>query len=178
MPKKERKSSIAPNSASVEIIGNMIYILRGHKVMLDYDLASLYGIETKYLKRAVRRNIERFPSDFLFELTAKEYESLRCQFGTLKRGQHSKYQLYAFTEQGVAMLSSVLNTKRAIQVNIAIMRTFIKLREMIATHKGMKRKIDDMEKKYDKQFKVVFTALKELLGKPKDIEKAKSRIGF
>jgi len=153
----------------------MIFIIRGKKVMLDYDLSSLYGVETKHLKRAVRRNLSRFPGDFMFELTQEEYVSLRCQFGTLKRGQHSKYSPFVFTELGVAMLSSVLNSERAIQVNIDIMRTFTKLREIIAIHKDLKKKFEEMEQKYDKQFQIVFAELKKLM---KDPEKPKVKIGF
>jgi len=144
--------------------------------MLDGDLAVLYGVETKMLNRAVKRNTERFPEDFMFQLSKEEYtEFLRCQFGTLKRGQHSKYSPYAFTENGVAMLSSVLNSDRAIQVNILIMRTFTKIREMLATHKDLKQKIEDMEKKYDYQFRVVFDAIKQLMEPP---QKPRKRIGF
>jgi len=144
--------------------------------MLDGDLAVLYGVETKMLNRAVKRNTERFPEDFMFQLSKEEYtEFLRCQIGTLKRGQHSKYSPYAFTENGVAMLSSVLNSDRAIQVNILIMRTFTKIREMLATHKDLKQKIEDMEKKYDYQFRVVFDAIKQLMEPP---QKPRKRIGF
>ncbi|NCU32075.1 MAG: ORF6N domain-containing protein [Candidatus Moranbacteria bacterium] len=153
----------------------MIYMIRSHKVMLDSDLADLYGVEVKQLKRAVRRNISRFPEDFMFELTKEEYDSLRSQFGTLKRGQHVKYFPFVFTEQGVAMLSSVLNSERAIQVNIAIMRTFTRFRSMIEAHKDLKKKIEDMEKKYDEQFKIVFRAFKELFEEP---VKSKEPIGF
>lgn len=144
--------------------------------MLDKDLAQLYGVETKALNRAVKRNLDRFPDDFMFQLSKEEYdELLRYQFGTLKRGQHSKYLPFAFTENGVAMLSSVLNSGRAIKVNIQIMRTFTKLREMLMTHKDLKEKIEAMEKKYDYQFKIVFDAIKELLEPPK---KTKKKIGF
>ncbi len=144
--------------------------------MLDRDLAVLYGVETKVLNRAVKRNTERFPEDFMFQLTKEEHTALlRCQFGTLKRGQYSKYSPYAFTENGVAMLSSVLNSGRAIQVNIQIMRTFTKIREMITTHKELKQKIEEMEKKYDYQFQVVFDAIKQLIEPP---QKPRRRIGF
>lgn len=144
--------------------------------MLDRDLAELYGVETKQLKRAVRRNIDRFPSDFMFELTIKDKNSLRCQFGTLEgKGKHSKYLSMAFTEQGVAMLSSVLNSKRAIQVNIQIIKTFVKLRQMLATHEDLRRKIEDMEAKYDAQFRIVFQAIQQLLSEE---EKPKKKIGF
>ena len=160
------------------IIERRIYLLRGQKVMLDYDLAGLYRAETKQLKRAVKRNISRFPADFFFELTKNEYEILRCQFGTLRHGQHPKYLPYAFTEQGVAMLSSVLNSERAVQVNIAIMRTFTRLREMISTHKELQQKIEEMEKNYDVRFKIVFKAIKELFEKFDAPEPPKTKIGF
>ena len=133
---------------TAERIGNRILLLRGCKVILDNDLADLYEVEVKQLKRQVRRNIDRFPADFMFELSHQEYESLRRHFGTLKRGEHSKYLPYAFTEQGVAMLSSVLRSKRAAQVNIEIMRTFVRLRVMIASHKDLARKLETLEKRY------------------------------
>jgi phage regulator Rha-like protein len=159
----------------VEIIERKIYLIRAHKVLLDSDLAELYGVEVKQLKRQVRRNIKRFPEDFMFQLQKEEYESLRSHFGTLKRGEHAKYFPYAFTEQGVAMLSSVLNSDRAIEVNIQIMRAFVKLREMLSTHKDLARKLADMEKKYDTQFKVVFDAIRQLM---KPDEPKKKPIGF
>ena len=162
-------------SVSLEQIHNLIYLIRGQKVMLDRDLAKLYGVETKQLKRAVRRNSRRFPRDFMLELTKEEYDSLRSQFGTFKRGGHSKYLPFAFTEQGVAMLSSVLNSKRAIDVNIEIMRAFVRLREILSTHRDLERKLIALEKKYDEQFKVVFDAIKALM---KEEEKPKRKIGF
>jgi len=139
---------------SVEIIERKIYLIRGHKVMLDSDLAELYGIETKRLNEQVRRNLKRFPEDFMFQLTLAEAESLRSQIATLEkgRGEHRKYLPLVFTEQGVAMLSSVLNSERAVQVNIAIMRTFVKLRQMLASNAELARKLAAMEKKYDTQF--------------------------
>ena len=143
--------------------------------MLDTHLAELYHVETKALKRGVRRNRERFPIDFMFELTREEQTALRYQFGTLKRGEHSKYPLYVFTEQGVAMLSTVLHSARAIHVNIEIIRTSVKLREMFATHKDLARKLEELEKKYDSQFKIVFDAIRQLMLPP---EKPKRRIGF
>lgn len=158
-----------------EIIETKIYLIRGHKVMLDSDLAELYGVEVKQLKRQVRRNINRFPEDFMFQLQKEEHESLRSHFGTLKRGEHVKYFPYVFTEQGVAMLSSVLNSERAVQVNIAIMRTFVKIREMLSTHKDLARKLANMEKKYDSQFKMVFDAIRQLMT---PIEPKKRKIGF
>ena len=159
----------------LERIVSKIYLIRDKKDMLDRELALLYGVETKVLKQAVRRNIKRFPDDFMFELTKEENQSLRSQFVTLKRGQHSKYLPFAFTEHGVAMLSSVLNSDRAIQVNIQIMRAFTQLRQMLFTHDDLKRKIEAMECKYDKQFGVVFDAIKQLM----DTEsKPRRKIGF
>jgi len=159
----------------IERIAGKIYLIRSIKVMLDRDLAELYGVETKVLKQAVRRNIDRFPTDFMFELTKKENQSLRSQNVTLKRGQHSKYLPFAFTEQGVAMLSSVLKSERAIHVNIQIMRAFTQLRKMLSTHEDLKRKIESMEKKYDEQFQIVFEAIKQLLSEE---DKPKKKIGF
>jgi phage regulator Rha-like protein len=159
-----------------EVIQNKILLIRGLKVMLDSDLAELYGVSTYDLKRAVRRNLSRFPADFMFELTQEEYSALRRHSGALKRGAHSKYLPYAFTEHGVLMLSSVLNSERAVPVNIQIMRTFTKLREMLASNKELRRKIEEMEKKYDHQFKLVFQAIKELLVPP--APKPKGPIGF
>ena len=157
-------------------IEQSILLIRGQKVMLDTDLAALYGVEAKQLKRAVRRNISRFPKDFMFELTKDEYQSLRSQFGTLKRGEHSKYLPYAFTEQGVAMLSSVLRSKRAVQVNIEIMRAFVRLRKMLASNVALARKLTALEKKYDEQFKVVFDAIHALM--TPEPEKSQKKIGF
>jgi flagellar capping protein FliD len=161
---------------SIESITSRIYFLRGLKVMLDRDLAELYGVESKQLKRAVRRNIDRFPADFMFELTIKEYKSLRCQIGTLEgKGKHSKYLSMAFTEQGVAMLSSVLKSDRAIQVNIQIMRIFSQFKQMLSGHRDLEMKIEAMEAKFDRQFRVVFEAIKQML---KEEEKPKQKIGF
>ena len=158
----------------IELIASKIYLIRGIKVMLDRDLAELYGVETKRLKEQVRRNIERFPQDFMFELTKQELKNLRSQFATSSWGG-ARYIPMAFTEQGVAMLSSILRSKRAIEVNVAIVRAFVKLREMMATHKDLKRKIESMEKKYDEQFRIVFEAIKQLLS---DEDKPKKKIGF
>ena len=159
----------------IEKITSKIYLIRGQKVMIDRDLADLYEVETKQLKRAVKRNIDRFPMDFMFELRIEEYQSLRRQIGTLKRGAHSKYAPMAFTEQGVAMLSSVLNSHRAIQVNIEIIRAFTRLRRMLATHEELKEKIEAMEEKYDEQFRIVFEAIKQLLTED---DKPKKKIGY
>jgi hypothetical protein len=130
-----------------------ILVIRGHRVLLDSDLAALYQVETKALTRAVRRNAERFPGDFMFQLAAEESGSLWSQFGALKigRGKHRKYAPYVFTEQGVAMLSSVLNSERAVQVNIEIMRAFVRLRETVSTHKDLARKLIALESRYDRQ---------------------------
>ena len=170
----------------MERVERKILLIRGHKVMLDSDLAEMYGVETKTLNRAVRRNPERFPEGFMFQLTAEEYRNLRYQFGTLSLrsqfvtlksgwGKHRKYLPLVFTEQGVAMLSSVLRSKRAIQVNIAIMKTFVKLRELLATHRDLAQKLEALEGKYDAQFKVVFDAIRELMAPPKP---SRRRIGF
>jgi hypothetical protein len=158
-----------------EVIEKRIFIIRGQKVILDFHIAELYQVETKALKRAVKRNRARFPSDFLFELTQQEYTALRYQLGTLKRGEHSKYLPFAFTEQGIAMLSGVLGSPRAVQVNIAIMRSFVKLREVLATHKDLVRKLAELESKYDAQFQIVFDAIRQILSPP---EQSKKEIGF
>ncbi len=142
--------------------------------MIDHDLAALYGVETKVLIQAVKRNLERFPEDFMFLLTEKEFKILRSQFVTSSWGGR-RYIPYVFTEQGVAMLSSVLRSKRAIQVNIQIMRTFTKLKSLLATHKDLQRKIEEMEKKYDQQFRVVFDAIRALITPPAPKRK---KIGF
>lgn len=146
--------------------------------MLDSDLAALYGVETKALNRAVRRNLERFPDGFMFQLTEGEDRSLRRQIGTLNlaRGQHRKYRPMAFTEQGVAMLSSVLRSSRAIQVNIAIMKTFVKLRELLSSHRDLLQKLEALERKYDAQFRAVFDAIRELVTPP--TQPPRRRIGF
>jgi len=159
------------NAIAVEVIATRILELRGKKVMLDRDLAKLYGVTAKVLNQAVKRNIKRFPGDFMFQLSWEEVASLRSQIVTLnksrpeasRRGKHIKYLPYAFTEHGVAMLSSVLNSERAIQVNILIMRAFIQLKRMLLTNADLRRKIEQMEKKYDKQFAIVFQAIKQLL---------------
>jgi ORF6N domain len=158
----------------VERIEKAILLIRGEKIILDSTLAEMYGVETKQLKRAVRRNINRFPSDFMFELTKEEFDGLRYQFGTSNRGG-ARYRPMAFTEQGVAMLSSILNSNRAIEVNILIMRAFVRLRGMISTHKELLRKLEDMEKKYDEQFQVVFEAIRQLMTPP---ERERKKIGF
>ena len=160
-------------------IQNRIYELRDQKVMLDFDLAELYLVETRVLKQAVRRNLERFPKDFMFQLTLEEYNSLTSQFVILKnkgRGQHSKYAPFAFTEQGVAMLSSVLRSKKAIKINISIMRAFVVIREFALSHKELSQKITELESKYNGQIKDVFEALNYLIQKDKQSLQQKERI--
>ena len=148
--------------------------------MLDRDLAELYSVETKNLNKAVRRNFQRFPDDFLFQLTEEEMVHLansevRFQIGTLQKGQHFRYAPYAFTEQGIAMLSSVLHSERAILVNIQIIRTFTKLRELMASNKELREKIEQLEQKYDEQFQAVFEIIKRLIDQE---EEPKPLIGF
>ena len=169
---------------------NKIYLIRDLKVMLvpmaiGIDLAELYSVETKQLKRQVRRNIDRFPEDFMFELNKEEYDSLRSQIGTLKRGEHSKYLPMAFTEQGVAMLSSVLSSKMAIEVNIQIIRVFSKMRALILSNKEILLKLELVEKnmikneagmkKHDEDIQVIFKVLKQLVNPP---QPPRTRIGF
>jgi hypothetical protein len=146
--------------------------------MLDRDLAELYGVETRVLKQAVRRNKKRFPDDFMFELTREENQSLRSQNVILKRGKHSKYLPFAFTEQGVAMLSSVLNSERAIEVNIEIMRVFVKVRETIGAHRELAGKLKELENSiqdHDEQIQRIFEAIRQLMRPP---ERPRKRIGF
>jgi hypothetical protein len=166
----------------LQIIQNKIYEIRGQKVMLDFDLAELYETETKRLKEAVRRNIERFPSDFMFELSREEYNFLRTQIATLEngRGKFSKFNPFAFTEQGVAMLSSVLNSSKAIQVNIAIVRAFVFVRQYALSHKDLTDKLKELENKYNKNFNDIYEALNYLLDKDKQEKEQNSRrrIGF
>jgi hypothetical protein len=142
--------------------------MRGHNVMLDTDLAALYQVDVKALNQAVKRNRDRFPPDFMFCLTSRETESLRSQNVTLEngRGRHRKYLPYAFTEQGVAMLSGVLRSQRAVQVNVEIMRTFVRLRYMLESNAQLARKLDELEKKSDVRFEIVFRAIKELMSAP------------
>jgi hypothetical protein len=176
-----------------EGIERAILVLRGHRVMMDADLAQLYGVEPRVLIQAVKRNIERFPGDFMFQLTIEEATfsrsqsvilngqfletngASRPQIGRLERGKNIKYLPYAFTEQGVAMLSSVLRSPRAVQVNIEIMRAFVQLRQMLQENADLARKLAQLEKKYDAQFRAVFDAIRELMKPP---EKTRRRIGF
>jgi len=159
----------------IDDIATKIHFIRGQKVMLDSDLAELYGVQTKYLIKQVNRNSDRFPSDFMFSLVNKEVICLRFQIGTSKGRGGRRYRPYAFTEQGVAMLSGVLRSKQAIQVNILIMRAFVQLRHMIATNEELARKLDSLENKYDARFRVVFDAIRRLMTPP---ESDRRRIGF
>jgi len=159
----------------IETIQRSILFIRKEKVMLDTDLAVLYGVETRVLVQAVKRNIERFPDDFMFQLSTEEFSFLRSQSVTSSPWGGRRYPPYAFTEQGVAMLSSVLKSKRAVQVNVEIMRTFVQLRQMTAGHKALARRLHQLEQKYDKQFSVVFDALRELMQPP---DSDKRPIGF
>jgi hypothetical protein len=192
--------------APVGDIERCILLIRGHKVMLDSHLARLYAVETRVLVQAVKRNRGRFPEDFMFQLTWEETANLtshsvipseegeqglrsqsvilndgdagvlRSQIMTLKRGSHRKYRPYAFTEQGVAMLSSVLRSERAVQVNIEVMRAFVRLRRMLSAHRGLAQRLDDLEKKYNGHFAVVFEAIRELMAPPEP--RRRRRIGF
>jgi hypothetical protein len=158
-----------------EDISKRIQNIRGHRVMLDADLSELYGVSTKRLNEAVRRNAVRFPEDFMFQLTAEECTSLRSQFATSNGRGGRRYLQYAFTEQGVAMLSGVLNSPRAVQVNIAIMRAFVRMRRMLVSHEELARKVNALEGKYDAQFRGVFDAIRALMEPPKT---PRRRIGF
>jgi len=182
---RERPPVYDPNSVAVR---GVIRVVRGRRVILDVDLAALYEVPTKALVQAVKRNLERFPADFMFQLDWPEARALaarteaapdeapsRSQIVTLNRGENRKYRPYAFTEQGVAMLSSVLRSPRAIQVNIQIMRTFVGLRELMATHTDLARRLDALEARYDGSFKVVFDALRELMTPPAG---PRPKIGF
>ena len=161
----------------IEKIEKSIYLIRGEKVMLDTDLAELYEVQTKALNQAVRRNRDRFPAHFMFQLSEKEVAELnRSQFVTgSQKHRDPRSKPYAFTEQGVAMLSSVLRSKRAITVNIEIMRAFVKLRQMLASNAELARRLDDLESRYDKQFRVAFVAIRELMTKP---VRDRKEIGF
>ena len=161
-----------------EQVEQVVLLIRGQRVMLDRDLAALYGVETKNLNKAAQRNLDRFPPDFMFQLTADEADGLRFQFGTLKRGQHFKYLPQAFTQEGVAMLSSVLRSPRAIQVNIAVMRVFVRLRETLALHKELARKLAELERKiegHDASIRTLFDAIRGLAAPP---AKPPREIGF
>ena len=188
LPLQHLNSSMSNSIAVTEaLIDNKIYLIRGQKVMLDFDLAEMYGVETKRLKEQVRRNIERFPEDFMFELTKEEVEGLlnsitpsRSQIATLKRGSNIKYLPFAFSEHGVLMLSSVLRSEEAVQVNIQIMRVYSKMKELLVMNKDLLLKLEQLEKKTDKhddQIKLIFSYIKKLIETPQE-ETRTERIGF
>ena len=158
-----------------ERIEKAIFLIRGRKVLLSHDLAELYGVETRVLVQAVKRNADRFPDDFMFQLSADEFDTLKSQIVTSSWGGSRRARPYAFTEQGVAMLSSVLRSPQAVQVNIAIMRAFVRLREMFASHEDLVRRLHELETKYDEQFQIVFEAIRQLMALP---EREARRIGF
>jgi hypothetical protein len=172
---EEGRQAAGRAAIPIERITRAILLIRGHKVMLDQDLAYLYGVATKVSNQAVRRNKSRFPDDFMFQLTREEASLLRSQIVTLESRQ-IRYLPYAFTEQGVAMLSSVLRSKRAVRVNIEIMRAFVQLRQILSSHADLARKLAALERKYDAQFKVVFDAIRELMRPPEPPRRP--RIGF
>lgn len=165
---------------SLQEIEKRIFMIRGHRVMLDIHLAQLYEVDTKMLIRAMKRNADRFPEDFMFQLSTEEFENLRYQFGTSSLWGGRRYLPYAFTEQGLAMLSSVLRSKRAVRVNIEIMRAFVRLRQWLLTHEELSSKLASLEEKYDSQFKVVFDAIRKLMTPPPPLPepKPRPRIGF
>lgn len=171
---------MADTKSPTPLIESRIWLIRGQKVLLDSDLAALYQVETKALNQAVRRNRDRFPEDFMFQLTEQEYESLRSQIVTSNEPARGgrRYYPYAFSEQGVAMLSSVLNSKRAIEVNIAIMRTFVRLRQILASHEDLARKVDELQRtqaEQGQQIQTIFEAIQGMIEAP---EEPKRRIGF
>ncbi len=173
---RQRAISNEQSFVPAEHIEQLILFIRGEKVMRDSDLAALYQVETRTLVQAVRRNFARFPADFMFQLSKKEFEALRSQIVISNKGRGGRrYLPYVFTEQGVAMLSSILNSERAVQVNIAIMRAFVKLRKILASNKDLARKLEELEKKYDSQFKVVFDAIRQLMAPPRPKPR---KIGF
>ena len=197
MASKPASVSVAVGHADIgSAIEAQVLVVRGHRVLLAQQLAALYGVETKVLNQAVRRNLIRFPDDFMFLLAPGDLAALRSQTVTLNaqvldskefltasgvtagRGSHAKYTSYAFTEQGVAMLSSILKSERAIAVNIEIMRTFVKLRDMLSEHADLKRKLNALEKKYDENFSMVFDAIHQLMDEPTPSAYSRRRIGF
>ena len=172
-PNQAKPASLIPS----ELVERSILVIRGENVLLDADLAEMYGVETRALTQAVKRNLDRFPDDFMFQLTPEEFDQLRQHYGASSQWGGRRYAPYAFTEQGVAMLSSVLRSDRAVQVNVEIMRTFVKLRRMLATHADLARQLNALERKYDSQFQIVFDAIRQLMQPP--LSKGKpGRIGF
>jgi hypothetical protein len=163
--------NVSPAFSPTQLIEEHILLVRGHRVMLDARLAELYRVETGALNRAIKRNSSRFPGDFMFQLTLEEVKNLRFHFGISSLARHGgrRYSPRVFTEQGVAMLSSVLHSKRAIRVNVEIMRAFVRLRSILSSHSDLARRLDELEQRYDSQFKSVFDAIRELMDKPKEI---------
>jgi hypothetical protein len=164
-----------------ETITGYIFFIRGEKVLVDFVLAQLYDVEVRVLKRAVRRNIERFPPDFMFVLTREEYNSLRCHFGTLEKGKHAKFLPFAFTEQGVAMLSGILTSPNAVLVNIAIMRAFVQMRRFFESHKELAKKIQDIESlviSHDQKIQMIFQAIKQLIEKKDEPATPRKPVGY
>ncbi len=159
-----------------ELIVDRIYVIRNQKVMLDKDLASLFGVETKQLKRQVRRNLNRFPESFMFELTKKELHSLRNHFGTLQQNQHFRYPPFTFTEHGILMLSSILNSEIAIKMSVQIIETFVELRKLANNYEEILIKIEKMESKNNEQFSEIYAVIKQLLSQPED--KQRIKIGY
>ncbi len=170
-----RRTSSKPSWLTFKI-EQSIFFIRGEKVILDFTLAAMYGVTTKALIQAVRRNLDRFPNDFMYQLSSQEVRRLRSQFVTSSSWGGRRRHPYAFTEQGVAMLSSVLRSERAVRVNVEIMRAFVRLRRLLITHADLARKLEELEKKYDAQFRVVFDAIRELMTPAEPAEKR--RIGF
>ena len=166
-----KEKSLVP----AERIERMILVLRDHRVMLDSDLAEIYGVSTKRLNEQVKRNIERFPEDFMFQLTKEEFDNLRSQFATSKSWGGRRYPPHAFMEHGAVMLANVLNSETAIHASIQVVRVFVRLREMLVSNKELSKRLDELEKKYDSQFKAVFDAIRELMAPP---EPKQRRIGF
>lgn len=177
MATKKQSSKTITALAPIERIEEHILVIRGQKVMLDSDLAGLYSVETRVLNQAVKRNLDRFPADFMFQLTAEETESLRSQFVTLKkgRGQHRKYLPYVFTEHGAVMLASVLNSSIAIEASIQVVRAFVRLRSILAAHKEFARRLEALEKQTKQNFEVVFKLISQIIAEE---EKPKRKIGF
>jgi hypothetical protein len=179
--KRTKKSEAVEETAvalvPVERVERRILLIRGEKVILDADLAELYGATTKRLNEQVRRNLDRFPPDFMFQLTEEEFAILRSQFATSRSGWGGRrYPPFAFTEHGAIMAANVLNSPRAVAVSVMVVRAFVRLREMLASHADLSRKLEDLEKRYDSQFKQVFAAIRALMASPGDSEK--NRIGY
>ncbi|HLD87975.1 MAG TPA: ORF6N domain-containing protein [Candidatus Omnitrophota bacterium] len=177
------KQDIRKNAVPIEIIQSKIYLIRGHKVIFDFDLALLYGVETRALIQAVKRNLRRFPVDFMFRILPEERDSLTSQIVMSNKGRGGRrHQPYVFTQEGVAMLSSVLNSDRAVQVNIQIMRVFVKLRELILSHKDLARKIEDLERKFgehDAKIIHIFNEIRRLMAVPEPLDNYKrTKVGF